>query len=707
MRWLLTILVVLSATYLEAQIRVAAVGNSITYGYGVFNREKNAYPSQLQSILGSEYEVRNFGVSGRTLLKKGNYPYWDTPQYKEALAFMPNVVIIKLGTNDSKVINRKHLTEFKKDYLELVRSFKELESDPRVILCLPVPVFSKDTVGITASVVSDKIIPLIKEVAYESQTEVIDLYSLFLDKKRMIPDGVHPNALGATLISNRLYEHIIQKEEPGYDLIKNLGIRGEESGFHGYRQLLFDRAGVETRIVQPVKTAVGRPWVLRARFWGHEPQADIALLERGFHIVYCDVSDLYGSPEAVERWNNLYAFMRKGGLSEKVVLEGMSRGGLIVYNWAAVNPEKVAAIYADAPVLDPKSWPGGKGSAKKSEADWQRLMKAYGFESEEEVLRFDGFPIHRAQRLAEAGIPLLHVCGEADKVVPVAENTREFEQEVIRFGGDIKTIYKENVGHHPHSLVDLTAIVNFILRATGYKLNMATIPVPGAEFRSAAGWKEGADWWANHKDITDQLTQTKGELDVLFIGNSITQGMGGNREVVTYKPGKSAFDLALSGHTWETAGISGDRTQHVLWRIQHGDYRQANPKVVVLTIGVNNFPDDEPLEVAAGISKIIAALRQYLPDTKILLLGPLPAGNNPEHVYRQKYLKVHEQLKQQAGQWQVRYLDMGEALIMANGVLNPDYYGTDGIHLFPNGYKKWAEVLQPVLDEMIKQPTQR
>ena len=97
-------------------------------------------------------------------------------------------------------------------------------------------------------------------------------------------------------------------------------------------------------------------------FWGHEPQTDIALLEHGFHIVYCDVADLYGSDKAVQRWNSFYKRMVKAGFNKKVALEGMSRGGLIVYNWAAQNPEKVACIYADAPVMDFKSWPMGQGN---------------------------------------------------------------------------------------------------------------------------------------------------------------------------------------------------------------------------------------------------------------------------------------------------------------------------------------------------------
>ena len=87
---------------------------------------------------------------------------------------------------------------------------------------------------------------------------------------------------------------------------------------------------VSCRLVAPLQAAKGHPWVLRARFWGHEPQTDIALLERGFHIAYCDVTDLYGSPKAVKRWDAFYKQMTALGLNKKVGLEGMSRGALIV-----------------------------------------------------------------------------------------------------------------------------------------------------------------------------------------------------------------------------------------------------------------------------------------------------------------------------------------------------------------------------------------
>src|SRR5690606_36731111 len=117
----------------------------------------------------------------------------------------------------------------------------------------------------------------------------------------------------------------------------------------------------------------------------------------------------------------------------------------------------------DAPVLDFKSWPGGKGTGKGSPADWARLKGAYGFVSDEEALAFQGNPVDNLTPLAEAKIPLLHVCGDADKVVPFAEYTQLLQQRYEQLGGEIKVIAKPGVDHHPHSLEDPAPIVDWIV----------------------------------------------------------------------------------------------------------------------------------------------------------------------------------------------------------------------------------------------------
>ncbi|MCA9142206.1 MAG: prolyl oligopeptidase family serine peptidase [Planctomycetaceae bacterium] len=238
---------------------------------------------------------------------------------------------------------------------------------------------------------------------------------------------------------------------------------GKQSQWHGFDRYDFEVDSRPCIVVTPKEVAEGKPWIWRARFFGHEPQADIALLNHGFHVVYCDVANLFGNPQAVAHWDAFYKYLtEQHAFAKKAALEGMSRGGLIIYNWAAANPEKVSCIYGDAPVCDFKSWPGGKGTGKGSEASWRDCLKAYGF-TEEQALAYQGNPIDNLEPLAKAGIPLLNVVGDADDVVPVAENTGILAERYRELGGSITVINKPGVGHHPHSLKDPTPIVEFVL----------------------------------------------------------------------------------------------------------------------------------------------------------------------------------------------------------------------------------------------------
>lgn len=259
---------------------------------------------------------------------------------------------------------------------------------------------------------------------------------------------------------------LFAQKNADFDIFKALPKDHEISSFCGFSCATFIFNGRQAKVVKPVKTLKHAPWIWRARFWGHEPQADSALLARGFHVVYCDVAELYGNPHAIEIWNQFYDFLHKAGLAPKVALEGFSRGGVYAYNWAIANPEKVACVYADAPVLDLKSWPGGKGRGPGSPKDWEIFKQDYNLKTDEEALLFKGNPLDNVDKIVKGGYPMLHVCGDADEVVPMDENTDLFEKRVKLLGGDITVIHKPGVKHHPHSLKDPSPIVAFILRAT-------------------------------------------------------------------------------------------------------------------------------------------------------------------------------------------------------------------------------------------------
>jgi lysophospholipase L1-like esterase len=193
----------------QGAIRVACVGDSITAGVGAAKGE--SYPAQLGKMLGKQWKVRNFGVSGSTLLKDGDKPYQKQKAFQAALQYQPQVVIIMLGTNDTKPQNWKLKAEFTADYKDLLEQFATLPSKPRILICHPVPVPGQGNFGINEAGVREEA-PLIDKVAQEIRAGVIDMYTALKDHPEMFPDRVHPNTAGAALMAKAVYKALTGKE---------------------------------------------------------------------------------------------------------------------------------------------------------------------------------------------------------------------------------------------------------------------------------------------------------------------------------------------------------------------------------------------------------------------------------------------------------------------------------------------------------------
>ncbi|HVW98246.1 MAG TPA: GDSL-type esterase/lipase family protein [Mucilaginibacter sp.] len=452
-----TIAGLIIAAQVNALTRIACVGASITYGATLQQPGVQSYPAQLQRLLGSGYQVSNFGVSSATMLRKGDLSYWNTGAYRDALQSRPDIVFIDLGGNDSKLVNRVYLDEFTKDCKDMVRSFQQLPSHPRIVLLLPIPAFLTDTSQINDHVIVNRIIPQIRQVAYDGHLEVIDMHSLFINHEAWMPDKIHPNVQGAAITAKRLYDLVVQPEDKAFDLFKKLPVQYTESSFYGYLCAGFTFDGRDCKVVKPKWSAKGHPWVLRARFWGHEPQTDIALLERGFHIVYCDVAELLGNDAAIGYWNDFYKMLHNAGLDKKAALEGMSRGGIYIYNWAAANPGKVSCVYADNALLDLNFWP-----------DSAILKQDFHLQNAADIARLKVSPVDRVSEIVKGDFPMLHLVADADEAVDPAKNSLRFEQKVMALNGKITLIHKPGFKHHPHSLPNPAPIVDFILKATGF-----------------------------------------------------------------------------------------------------------------------------------------------------------------------------------------------------------------------------------------------
>jgi pimeloyl-ACP methyl ester carboxylesterase len=235
--------------------------------------------------------------------------------------------------------------------------------------------------------------------------------------------------------------------------------------WHGFTRHNFTCDGCKAWVVEPKEAKPGKPWSWCFIFPDAFTDRCAApkLLAAGFHHVHIDVGNTFGAPSALKHMDAFYAELQKHGLAQKGALIGISRGGLYEYRFASEHPERVAVIYGDAAVCDFKSWPGGKDKGKGSAKDWQSCMSLYGFKDEAEALAWKGNPIDTLAPLATAKIPVIHVVGDADDVVPFAENAGIIEQRYKALGGEIQVIHKPGIGHHPHGLDDDTPVVKFIL----------------------------------------------------------------------------------------------------------------------------------------------------------------------------------------------------------------------------------------------------
>ncbi|MDA1039908.1 MAG: platelet-activating factor acetylhydrolase IB subunit [Planctomycetota bacterium] len=233
---------------------------------------------------------------------------------------------------------------------------------------------------------------------------------------------------------------------------------------------------------------------------------------------------------------------------------------------------------------------------------------------------------------------------------------------------------------------------------SGFGQAVATKPAPKPQ--SAADSKASvtpvprdAKWMARHGLINSRAVP--GTVDVIFLGDSITQGWEG--------AGKEAWATHFAALKPMNAGIGGDRTQHVLWRLDNGNVDGITPKVAVLMIGTNNSGTDTSEQIAAGIRAIVAKLREKLPATKVLVLGIFPRGAGPDDTRRLVNVGANELVKSIDDGKSVFYLDIGPKFLTADGVLEKRIM-PDLLHLSPEGYEIWATAIRPKLDELLRTP---
>lgn len=204
----LFVLCLASFSFAQEEIRIACIGNSITAYFGGYpSLDLDSYPAQLRILMGPGYNIQNYGVSGRTLLKHGDFPIWNEAAFAAALAFKPHIVTIMLGTNDSKPQNWVYKDEFISDYCAMIDTFRALETHPEIYVCIPPPAFSRKY-DINDSVITYEMIPMLQQIIQQKNTHVIDFHTFFQGKGHLFYDGIHPTLDGLWEFAKEFYYHL-------------------------------------------------------------------------------------------------------------------------------------------------------------------------------------------------------------------------------------------------------------------------------------------------------------------------------------------------------------------------------------------------------------------------------------------------------------------------------------------------------------------
>ena len=302
------------------------------------------------------------------------------------------------------------------------------------------------------------------------------------------------------------------------------GQPSSEGRWKGFVKSVFSIADHQAYYVEPAHSLAGNPWVWRSSFPDWHTDMDSILLSKGFYVAYINVDDQYGSPASLQVWDKFYEYLtNKKSFAPKAALEAVSRGALYAYGWAKRNPDRVSCIYAETPVCDIKSWPGGKEKGIGDTSSWKQLKNVYHF-TEEQAVAYNDNPLDNLEGLASFRVPVLHVIGLNDKLVPSSENTYPFAQHYIAAGGPI-SVYPVTTG--PQELQGHHVPINrpeYFARFIYDNSFPVKKPLPYSDYYEK-GNQLGSFYNAAVKG---------GKVTVTFLGGSITYNPGWRQKVCRY-----------------------------------------------------------------------------------------------------------------------------------------------------------------------------
>jgi len=363
---------------------------------------------------------------------------------------------------------------------------------------------------------------------------------------------------------------------PGQDIQESLETFSDStSTWKGFTRYHLEVEGRKAFITAPRNTPDKKNWVWRARFPEWHTEMDEILLDSGVYIAYINTDNMLGSPRAMEVWDDFYDYMvDELGFTSRVTLEGVSRGGLFVFNWAKRHPWRVHSIYTEAPVCDFKSWPGGKGSGKGDRRTWKILKQEYGFQNEAQAKAYKDNPIDNLESLANAKVPVMSMIGLNDKVVPPSENIFILGERYVKAGGSLSIIpctrgEEELLGHH-FSIETPELGAEFILS----NIRQPLIPLASRDYHSSEGDL------GNSKIIFERDK----EGTVAFLGGSITQNGGWRDSLCNYLEER----FPQTKFTFISAGISSMGTNPGAFRIERDILSKGPVDLLFVEAAVND-----------------------------------------------------------------------------------------------------------------------
>ena len=458
---------------------------------------------------------------------------------------------------------------------------------------------------------------------------------------------------------------------------------GQRSEWNGYDRYDFKVEEREAIVVVPRQARAGNPWVWRPAFFDSFPGADIALLKEGFYVVYYDLTHLYGSPRAMKLGSDFYKYMTsRWGLSPKVTLEEISRGGLFSLNWAAENTEKVACVYIDAPVCDVFSWPG------RNHPLWPDLLQEWKL-SDEAMKFFSGNPIDHLEPIARAGIPVFSVCGQADTDVPYIRNMEIVRKRLLELGGIAQVILKPGVAHHPHGLENPEQILDYLIRCQPEYKAYQSLNLRGTMRNAFLKFE----------------SEKKGR--VAFLGGSITEMRGWHNRIM---------DSLRQRFPWTEfefieAGIASTGSTPGAFRLEEDILNKGEIDLLFVEAAVNDDTNGfTPEEQVRGMEGIIRHSRLANPRTDIVMLyfihdpfiETYKQGQVPDVILN------HERV---ANYYRIPSINLAEEVFQRMEAEEFDWKKFGGTHPSWFGHGIYAAAIDELMDQMwrknpeIKNPT--